>query len=200
MYVHKNAPNYLYLEALKSVTEHPETKGVVNGQRPLPIIDILPEPFSTEKIIRELAPFIEKNDLQGALLLIRSYEKELEKLSISLEEAEEFVGKVIEYNQLLNKVDSMVEHGKFDEATQLVENNSNLIKTMGADPEDIKNLIKDTEKFFALVETIYDLTSKNQTEEANRLIDESGPLLERLDIPSEYLQELFPEITIKVSD
>ncbi len=194
MYVHKSSGNNLFFDAVKSSTERPGIKNPINGQRPLQDIERKNTPLSEETLIKELAPFIKSSDLEGALSVIKFREKELKELCIDPQDVEEAVIRAITYNEILNKIDFLVEHGRFKEAFEIVEVNSELIESMGTDPEDIKNSINDMKTFMELVQTIYDLISENRIEEARSLIKSNKKLLKKLDISSEYLQELFPQV------
>lgn len=193
MYVHKNRPDNSIKAVIKRESGYPGVKCVPDLQRPGSLIEDPKELFSVQTLLKELSPFIINNDLKGALLLIRSYADELEKLSIGIEEIESAVRIRIEYNQLLRNIDLLVEHGMYGEAVRLIEDHSELIKNSGTDPEDIKTSVMNMKKLADLVGQIDLLIIKNETKEALKLIDKNKALLESLDISTEtFKKEFFP--------
>ena len=201
MYVHGNSRNSTVLEIIRRETERFEANGDPDVQRPLPATEGSSEDFSVEQIIKGLDPFIEKNDLKGALSFIRSYAKEIEKHGIDIKEAESLIKVQIEFNILLQKIDALVDHGKFSDAIRLVEDNADLIKSIGTDPEDIKKSVRNMEELLRLVEQVDFLIIDNRTKDAIKLINQSKELLKKLDItPESFIEEICPGLAPKGAD
>lgn len=197
MYVHGKKPDAHYVDIFRNEQKRHCPVLMPFGQRPAPVeggsLDRA-EDFSVELLFKKLAPFIEKSDLKGALLLIRSYSDKLEDLSADIEMIETLVELSIGYNKLLESIDALVDQGKFDEATKLVEDNLGLIKSIGKDPENIKRSITDMKELMSLVEKMDFLIIHNSPEKAMKLVDDNKALLKRLDIsPEKFKETFFPD-------